>query len=108
MLFDECPKFAGGFLSLRREGYGGGDAVHPAIAAVDRPVAGVAEPSGRFGECVEHWLQIEGRTADDLQHVARCGLVFERFLKVGGAVAQLVQQPRVLDRDHRLCSKALQ
>ena len=86
MLFDECPKLAGGLLRFRREGNSCCYAVHLAIAAVDRAVAGVAEPGGRFGKGVEHRLQIEGRAADDLQHVAGRGLVFERFLEVGGAL----------------------
>ncbi len=47
-------------------------------------------------------MQIEGRAADDLEHVARGGLVFERFLEVVSALAQFAEQPRVLDSDDRL------
>ena len=108
MLFDECPKLAGGLLRFRREGNGCCYAVHLAVAAVDRAVSGVAEPGGRFGEGVEHRLQVEGRAADDLEHVAGRGLVFERLLEVAGALAQFVEQPRVLHRDHRLGGEVLQ
>ena len=51
---------------------------------------------------LQHRLQVEGRLADDLEHVAGRGLVFERLLKIVGALAQLAEQPRILDRNHRL------
>ena len=41
-----------------------------------------------------------GRAADDLEHVRGRGLLLQRF-------AQLVQQPRVLDGDHRLGGEVL-
>ena len=44
---------------------------------------------------IEHGLQIEGRAADDLEHVGGGGLLLQRF-------AQLVEQPRVLDGDDGL------
>jgi hypothetical protein len=53
-------------------------------------------------------LKIEGRAADDLQHVAGRGLVLERFLQVAGALLQLAEQPRILHRDHRLRGEILQ
>ena len=108
MLFHECPKIAGGLLRFRREGDGCCYAVHLAIAAVDRAVAGVAEAGGRFGEGVEHRLQIEGRAADDLQHVAGRGLVFERLLEVVGASLQFAIGLGAGDGDDRLLGKGLQ
>ena len=47
-------------------------------------------------ECIEHRLQIEGRAADDLEHVGGGGLLLQQTL------AQLVEQPRVLDGDDGL------
>ena len=44
---------------------------------------------------VEHRLQIEGRAADDLEHVGGGGLLLQRF-------AQLVEQARILDGDDGL------
>ena len=44
---------------------------------------------------VEHGLQVEGRAADDLEHVGGRGLLLKRF-------AQFVEQPRVLDGDDGL------
>jgi len=53
-------------------------------------------------------LQIEGRAADHLQHVARRSLVFERFFEVAGALAQFAEQSRVLHRDDGLRREVLQ
>ena len=49
---------------------------------------------------LQHRPQIERRTADDLEHVGGGGLLLQRF-------AQLAEQPRVLDRDHRLRGEIL-
>ena len=39
-------------------------------------------------ERIENWLQIDGRTADDLQHIAGRGLVFERLFELVRTFAQ--------------------
>ena len=57
---------------------------------------GVAEPRGGLDERVEHRLQIEGRAADDLEHVAGRGLVFERLLRSPVRSRQFVEQPDIL------------
>src|SRR5262249_6481679 len=44
----------------------------------------------------------KGRAADDLEHVGGGGLLLQRFGEVVRALAQLVQQPRVLDGDDGL------
>jgi hypothetical protein len=51
-------------------------------------------------KCVEYRLQIEGRAADDLEHVGGGGLLLQRF-------AQLVEQARVLDGDDGLAGEIL-
>jgi hypothetical protein len=38
---------------------------------------GFAEPDGILGNCVEHRLQVEGGTADYLQHLGGGGLLFQ-------------------------------
>ena len=58
----------------------------------------LAQPRRRFDQRIEHRLQIEGRAADDLEHVGGGGLLLQRF-------AQLVEQPRVLDGDDGLAAK---
>src|SRR5262245_14327430 len=57
-----------------------------------------AQSSSGFDQRLKHGLQIEGRAADDLEHVRRGGLLLQRL-------AQLVEQARVLDRDDRLGGK---
>ena len=51
---------------------------------------------------MEHRLKLARRTGDDLQHLGGGGLLLERLREISGAMAQLMKQPRVLDRDHRL------
>jgi hypothetical protein len=55
-----------------------------------KPIVKSPQPRGGLHQGVEHRLQIEGRAADDRQHVAGRGMVFERFLELPGA---LTQQP---------------
>jgi hypothetical protein len=52
---------------------------------------GVAQARGGLYQRVEDRLQLEGRAADDLEHVAGCCLVFERFLEVVRSLARLGQ-----------------
>jgi hypothetical protein len=59
-----------------------------------------AEPRRRFSQCREYRLQIECRTAYDLEHVGGGGLLRERF-------AQFVKQACVLDGDDGLVGKGL-
>src|SRR6202022_3220671 len=53
---------------------------------------------GRTQQRVEHRLQVEGRAADDLEHVGGGGLLLQRF-------TQLVEQTEVLDGDDGLISE---
>ena len=43
----------------------------------DRPIVGFAEPGRRFNERLQYCLQIEGRAADDLQHIGGRGLLLQ-------------------------------
>jgi hypothetical protein len=43
-----------------------------------------------------------GRAADDVEHLAGRGLVFERFFEVARARLQFAEQPRILHRNDRL------
>ena len=55
----------------------------------------LAKARCRLDKRVQDSLQVEGRAADDLEHVGGGGLLLQR-------VAQLIEQPRVLDRDDSL------
>ena len=55
---------------------------------------------------LEHRLQIEGRAADDLEH-RRSRSAAQRYGEIVGALAQLVEQARVLDGDDSLGGEIL-
>ncbi|MBA7467261.1 hypothetical protein ES707_02475 [subsurface metagenome] len=82
------------------------------VAAVvlecDRAHVGIAELRGGFRKRVQNRLEVEGRTADQLEHVGGCGLLLQRLAQLLGAGLHLVEQSRVFDRDHRLVGEGLQ
>jgi hypothetical protein len=55
-----------------------------------------------FQYAPKHRRQFTGRGTDNLQHLRRRRLLLQRLGEVRGALAQLVEQPRVLDSDSRL------
>src|ERR1700730_2124800 len=60
------------------------------------------QPNRALGHGLKDRLKIERRAADDLKHVG-CGcLLLQSLRKVGGALAQFIEQSRVLDSDDRL------
>src|SRR5262249_38218930 len=59
---------------------------------------GFTQPGRRFNKCIEHGLQIEGRAADNLEHIGGGCLLLERF-------TQLIKQTRVFDSDDGLRSE---
>src|SRR5580704_4991680 len=59
-----------------------------------------AEPDGSLQHRIEHRREIAGGGIDNLQDLGCRGLLFERL-------AGLRDEPRVLDRDHRLGSEVL-
>jgi hypothetical protein len=61
-----------------------------------------AETRNRLHQRVEHGLEVNGRTADDLQHLRGRGLLVKRLGEVVGALTQLIEQPCVLDGDDGL------
>ena len=71
------------------------------VAVGSQHVGAVADEQlhRRLDDRIEHRGHIGGRLADDAQDVGRGRLLCQRLLR-------LVEQPRVLDRDHRLVSEA--
>jgi hypothetical protein len=68
----------------------------------------LAKPYRRLDQGLKHRPKIEGRAADDFEHVTRRCLVSERLLEIASALPQLAKEPRVLHRDHRLDGEILQ
>ena len=86
----------------------GAGAIHVALTTHDESHLGVTQLRGGLHQCVEHRLQIEGRAADRLQHVADGGLLLQRFRKLAGARLHFLEQADVAQRDHCLIGKGLQ
>src|SRR6516225_9124356 len=95
------PKF-------RREPDRSGHVIAAFLQPENNGIVGLAQPRGGLHEGVEYWLQVESRSADDLEHVARRGLVFERLLQITGALSQFAEQPRIFHCNDRLGSEILQ
>src|SRR5580704_5747709 len=77
------------------------------VPAVNSPEGGIADTRGFFQHGVKYGLQIAWKAADDLEHIRGCRLLFQRRRQVSGALAQFVEQPRVLDGDDRLGGEGL-
>ena len=69
---------------------------------------GVAQSRRRLDERIEHRLQVEGRAADDLQHLGRRRLLLQRLGELGGARLHFLEQARILDRDDGLVGEGLE
>src|SRR5262249_59215663 len=66
------------------------------------PEMGGANARRIFQNGLEHGLQFAWRTTDDLEHLRRRSLLLQRLGELARARLHLVEQPHVLDRDHRL------
>ena len=87
-------------LKFARKPMIGGQTVKLPIASEEKGTVCLTQPGRRLGEGIQHCLQIEGRAADDLEHVGGGGLLLEQF-------AQLVEQAGVLDCDDCLGGEIL-
>src|SRR5262249_37294100 len=88
------------FQELGRQIIGSHRAAGIAVVTKNHSSWRTAEPHGRTQESIEYRPEVECRPTDDLEHVGSGGLLLE-------GLAQLVQQPRVLDGDNRLGSEIL-
>jgi hypothetical protein len=93
------PDASEGILNARLLALVGGHAPY-ALLVLQKQAAQVriAKPDRLFEDGLEHRLHVGRRGADDLENPRRRRLLFERLLG-------LVEQARVLDRDHRLVGK---
>src|SRR5262249_40674132 len=70
-----CVKFG----QLRRASIGRFKIISCASRSAYHHCVGLAKLGCRLDESVEHGLQIEGRAADDLEHIGGGGLLLKRF-----------------------------
>jgi len=96
-----------GFISRRKAERRSG-AIKPVAQPVDHGFVSLAEACGRLDQRIQYGLYLRARSADDLQHIARRGLVFERLLEVARALAQFTEQACIFHCDYRLCREILQ
>src|SRR6516165_6145653 len=95
MVLHECPKF-------RRKPESCCCSIVFPLATVDKRHLSFAQPRGRFDKSVQYCLQIKRRAANDLEHVSSRRLLLQRFAQISRALLQLIEQPRILDRDDGL------
>jgi hypothetical protein len=69
---------------------------------VKRAELGFTEPCCVLQHCIENRLQLPRRARDDAQHLGGRRLLLQCFTQIVGALAQLVEQPDILDGDHGL------
>src|SRR6516162_10519053 len=99
--FHESDKF-GRNAELRR------GPVHLSIAAHNDRRIGFAQSRRSLGHGLQYGLQVKGRPADHLEHIAGRRLIFERLLQIARALTQFGDQPRILHGDDRLSCEILQ
>src|SRR6516165_10724132 len=67
---------------------------------------GLAQPTGRPEQRIEHGSKVECRAADDLEHVGGRGLLLQRFCKIARLGLDLVEQANILDGYHSLVGES--
>src|SRR2546430_4434725 len=84
------------FLKVTRKPVARGRVVEFAAWQKDEGILGLAESGRRLDQRIEHGLEIEGRAADDLEHVGRSSLLLQRFGEVVEELGKLLQEPRLV------------
>jgi hypothetical protein len=78
-----------------------------AIVAENHSMLGTADTDGVLQQRLKDALEVECRPADGLEYLSRGRLLPQRFAQLLRARLYLVEQSRVLDRDHCLIRKNL-
>src|SRR6266481_2439810 len=89
----------------RTRWYGSNMSPHREVFALAQPQHHVINPANSRGalyDGVEHGLHVRGRAADDAKHLGRCRLMLQGLPQFCVAFLQFLEQPDILDRDHRL------
>src|SRR5262249_28263309 len=64
---------------------------HPVFLPSYHDEVGVTQAAGRFNERLQHRLEIEGRAADDLEHIGRRGLLLQRLAELARACLYVLE-----------------
>ena len=67
---------------------------------------GVTDANSVVQHGIENRLQLARRTGDNLEYLAGRGLLLQSLAQLARPRLHFVEQPRVLDRDHRLVSES--
>ena len=86
---------------------GGPDAHHAVLGNNDIDELRFADAGRVLGNSFEHRRDITRRAGYHTQDIADCGLMLQRLAQVIGTLAQLVEQPRILDGDDSLVGEVL-
>ncbi len=78
------------------------------LAESQHHVINPTNPRGALDDGVEDRLHVRRRAADDAEHLGRCRLMFQRFAQFCVALAELLEQPDVLDGDDRLVGEGFE
>src|SRR5262245_20692294 len=95
------------FGKSRPRAMGGSKIEKFAIELKNMAALGPAEPGCTFDERLENRSQVERRSAYDFKHIGRRGLLLQRSREIVAPLAQVTEQPRVLDGDDGLRRKIL-
>ena len=71
-------------------------------------VVGLAQLASAFGDGLEHRLHVGRRGGDHVEDVGAAGLVAQRFFQIARLGLHLIEQPRVVDRNHGLVREGFQ
>src|SRR5262249_14117803 len=91
-----------GFQPFSAQAVAAGEMKEVAVKAHYKGELAAAQPHRALGNHVEHRLDISWRATDNVEHLAGRGPVFKSLRQLLRPSLHLVEQPRVLDRDHRL------
>ncbi|MGC2122413.1 MAG: hypothetical protein WA652_06120, partial [Xanthobacteraceae bacterium] len=79
------------------------------LAIIEDQIAkiGLTDSGSVLQDRLEYGLQLALRGADDSQHLGGRGLLLQRLSEIVGALAQFIEQPRVLDGNYRLIGEVV-
>src|SRR5690349_10651730 len=84
-------------LCLRRNAASSNEVIFFVLTTIHVRLVRATKPSNRLNERVEHRFEVNRRPADDLEHVASRGELVDRARELGLALAQFVEEARILD-----------